>query len=134
MPKNTLDTILMIAEKHDAANHATGIYRKPGSKQIVFIATVHAKTKQQSALTQTSNFGHAQNPPCQNNQQQYQKLSQAEKDRKRREGLYLYYGKGGHFTSNCNQKKNNHSQFGRGNHPRARYFERGAPRRAFRTK
>jgi hypothetical protein len=31
------------------------------------------------------------------------------------------------------KKKNNHSQFGRGNHPRARYLERGAPRRVFTT-
>jgi uncharacterized membrane protein len=32
MSENTLDTILMIAEKHDAVNHAIGIYRYPGSK------------------------------------------------------------------------------------------------------
>jgi hypothetical protein len=82
MPENTLDTILMIAEKHDVANHATSIYRYPGSKQIAFNTTAQAKTKQQSAPTQTSNFRHAKNPPHQNNQQQYQKLSQAEKDRR----------------------------------------------------
>jgi hypothetical protein len=26
MPENMLDTILMIADKHNVANHATGIY------------------------------------------------------------------------------------------------------------
>jgi hypothetical protein len=102
MPENTLDTILIIAEKHNAANHTTGIYRHPGNKQIASNATAQAKTIQQLAPTQTSNFGHIQNPPHQNNQQQYQKLSQAEKDRRRREGLCLYCRKGGHFASNCN--------------------------------
>jgi hypothetical protein len=82
MLENTLNTILTIAEKYDAANYATGIYRYSGNTQIASNATVQAKTKQQSAPTQTSNFGHAQNPPHQNNQQQYQKLSQAEKDRR----------------------------------------------------
>jgi hypothetical protein len=32
LPKNTLNTILTIAEKRDVANDATGIYRYPGSK------------------------------------------------------------------------------------------------------
>jgi hypothetical protein len=40
MPENTLDTIIMITDKHDAANHAIGIYRHPGSKQIASNATV----------------------------------------------------------------------------------------------
>jgi hypothetical protein len=82
MPENTLDTILIIAEKHDSANHATGIYRHPGSKQIASNATVQVKTKQQSRPIQTNNFGHVQNPTCQNNLQQYQKLSQVEKDKR----------------------------------------------------
>jgi hypothetical protein len=45
MPENTLNTILMIAEKHDAVNYATGIYRYLGSKQIASNATAQAKTK-----------------------------------------------------------------------------------------
>jgi hypothetical protein len=69
MPKNTLDTILTIAEKHDTANYATGVYRHHRSKQIASNATAQEKTKQQSALTQTSNFGYVQNPLYQNNQQ-----------------------------------------------------------------
>jgi hypothetical protein len=68
MPDKTFDTNLMIVEKHDAANYATGVYRYPGSKQIASNTIVPTKTKQQSAGTQTSNFGHAQNPSCQNNQ------------------------------------------------------------------
>jgi hypothetical protein len=82
MPENTLDTILMIAEKYDAANHVTGIYRHLGSKQIATNATAQAKTKQQSGPIQTSNFGHPPNLLCQDNQQQYQKRPQAEKDRR----------------------------------------------------
>jgi hypothetical protein len=46
MPGNTLDIILMIAEKHAIANHATGIYGHPESKQIASNATAQAKTKQ----------------------------------------------------------------------------------------
>jgi hypothetical protein len=68
MPENTFDTILTIAEKDDIANHATGIFSNLASKQIVSNATAQAKTKQQSALIQTSNFRHTQNPPRQNNQ------------------------------------------------------------------
>jgi hypothetical protein len=71
MPEDTLDTILTIAEMYDIANHATGIYRHPRSIQRASKATVQAKTKQQLAPTQTSNFGHPQNPPCQKNLQQY---------------------------------------------------------------
>jgi hypothetical protein len=61
MLENTLDTILTIAKKHNTANHAIGIYRHPGSKQIASSAIAQAKPKQQSAPTETSNFGHAQN-------------------------------------------------------------------------
>jgi hypothetical protein len=67
MPENMLDTILMIADKHNVANHATGIYWYPQSKQIASNTTAQAKTKQQSVPTQTSNFAHAKNPSCQNN-------------------------------------------------------------------
>jgi hypothetical protein len=109
MPENTLDKILTIAGKHNTANHATDICRHRGSKLIVSNTTVQEKTKQQSAPTKTSNFGHVRNPPHQDNLQQYIKLSQAEKDRRQKEVLCLYCGKGGHFASNCNQTKNNHS-------------------------
>jgi hypothetical protein len=51
MPENTLNTIHTIAEKYDVANHTTGIYRYPRSKQIVFNTTVQAKAKQQSVPT-----------------------------------------------------------------------------------
>jgi hypothetical protein len=34
MPENTLNTILTIAKKHDAAKYATGISRHSGNKQI----------------------------------------------------------------------------------------------------
>jgi hypothetical protein len=36
MPGNTIDIILTIAQRDDAANYAIGIYRRPGSKQIAF--------------------------------------------------------------------------------------------------
>jgi hypothetical protein len=71
MHENTLDTILTIAEKHDATNYVTGIYWHPGSKQIAFTTIVQAKPKQQSAPTQTSSFRHLQNPQYQNCQHQY---------------------------------------------------------------
>jgi hypothetical protein len=70
MPKNTFDTILTIAEKHDAANHVTGVYQHLRNKQAAFNATAQVKPKQKSVPTQTSNFGHAQNSQHQNNQQQ----------------------------------------------------------------
>jgi hypothetical protein len=128
MPEDTLNTILMIAGKHNTANDATGIYRHPRSKQIVSNTTAQANTKQQSVPTQTNNFGHAQNPPHQDNHNSTRNCHSL-----RRTEDEEYCEKGGHFASNCNQKQNNHSQFGRGNHPRVRCFERGAPKRAFRT-
>jgi hypothetical protein len=54
-------------------------------------------------------------------------------NRRHKEGLCLYCGKGGHFASNGNQKKNNHCQSGKGNHPKARCFKRGVLGRVFRT-
>jgi hypothetical protein len=62
IPKTALDTILKIAETHDVANHVTGIDQYPGSKQIASNTIAQAKCKQELVPTETSNFGHTQNP------------------------------------------------------------------------
>jgi hypothetical protein len=45
MPENTVNIILTIPKKHDAANYVTGIYRYLGSKQIASNTIVQVTPK-----------------------------------------------------------------------------------------
>jgi hypothetical protein len=62
IPENVLHNILTIAEKYDATNHATSVYRYLESKQIASNALTQAKPKPQLLPIKTSNNGYTQCP------------------------------------------------------------------------
>src|SRR3978361_1223819 len=131
LPAHKLDEILTLAEKHDASHHPTGVYRHSNGKQPSSNATSAPapKKKQQQQQTQSSRFGqpqHLQKPT-------HGKLSQAEKDRRRREGLCLYCGKPGHYANNCYEKKGGQNQHRNQNYTQNKGQRPNIPKRSFHT-
>jgi hypothetical protein len=98
--ETTFEQLVEIAEKRDAIARSTGVY---GNKDRSSNAVSNAVSQPKSRNSQNNNQG--QNPRFSNNTTQYPRITQAEKDRRRREGACYYCGKQGHFTNNCLEKK-----------------------------
>jgi hypothetical protein len=128
LPAQKLDEILTLAEKHDASNHATGVYKHNQGKQPSSNATsVPAPKKKQQPQAQSSRFGQPQQ------QKPHGKLSQAEKERRKREGLCLYCGKPGHYANTCWEKKGGQNQHRNQSHNHNKGPKPYTPKRSFHT-
>src|SRR5207302_6630366 len=104
-PDTTFEDLVVMAENKDAILHSTGVY---GNKGHHSNAVSNAISQPRPQRIQNSSQG----PPQRytNNTAQHPRITQTEKDRRRREDRCLYCAKQGHYANDCYKKKHKQRQ------------------------